>query len=273
MITKRNQPNKQLRGRQFEAAVVRLVEWWHNNFDLNHETGTRHQSYEEAHAESSKTAKGKARRTTPRSDSDNEDTGDADRIRSSKSLMKHALIMRGSRDTSAQLFTALCRSLDIPARLVFSLQPVLWRRDKTARSEEAESKIAERRTKQKARKKQKEDEIVAAEAASVASAARNSGSSSRASAAATPPIEPDREDSDMEHAMVIPSAALVSSKGKGRAINSFPGTGQTLGGTADTASMTPLKSKPAIHLRRTRPQGRRLGDSSTKSTRERMLHT
>jgi len=44
-----------------------------------------------------------------------------------KSLMKRALLMKGSRDMSAQLFTSCLRALDIPARLVFSLQPVTWR--------------------------------------------------------------------------------------------------------------------------------------------------
>jgi xeroderma pigmentosum group C-complementing protein len=47
-------------------------------------------------------------------------------IRGPKSLMKHALMQRGSRDISAQLFTALCRGLGIPARLVVSLQSVPW---------------------------------------------------------------------------------------------------------------------------------------------------
>lgn len=47
-------------------------------------------------------------------------------VRSVKSLMKHALQRYGSRDVSAQLFTALCRALGIPARLVVSLQSVPW---------------------------------------------------------------------------------------------------------------------------------------------------
>ena len=47
-------------------------------------------------------------------------------IRSPNSLMKHALMRNGSRDISAQLFTALCRGLGIPARLVVSLQSVPW---------------------------------------------------------------------------------------------------------------------------------------------------
>ena len=48
-------------------------------------------------------------------------------IKTPKSLMKHALMRSGSRDVSAQLFTALCRALGIPARLVVSLQSVPWR--------------------------------------------------------------------------------------------------------------------------------------------------
>ena len=51
---------------------------------------------------------------------------DVEIIRGPKSLMKHALTQSGSRDVSAQLFTALCRALGIPARLVVSLQSVPW---------------------------------------------------------------------------------------------------------------------------------------------------
>jgi xeroderma pigmentosum group C-complementing protein len=48
-------------------------------------------------------------------------------IRSCKSLQKHVLLRRGSRDVSAQLFTALCRALSVPARLVISVQSVPWK--------------------------------------------------------------------------------------------------------------------------------------------------
>jgi len=48
-------------------------------------------------------------------------------IRSCKSLQKHALLQQGTRDVSAQLFTALCRALGIPARLVVSVQSVPWK--------------------------------------------------------------------------------------------------------------------------------------------------
>lgn len=50
----------------------------------------------------------------------------SDQLRTVNSLMKHALMREGSADTSALLFTALCRALDIPARLTVSLQAVPW---------------------------------------------------------------------------------------------------------------------------------------------------
>lgn len=50
-----------------------------------------------------------------------------DRLKHFAALEKRAREMKGSRDFSVLLFTTLCRALDIPARLVFSLQPVDWR--------------------------------------------------------------------------------------------------------------------------------------------------
>lgn len=50
----------------------------------------------------------------------------AEEITSPASLMKRAAERSGSRETSAQLFCALCRSLGIPARLVVSPQPLSW---------------------------------------------------------------------------------------------------------------------------------------------------
>lgn len=55
------------------------------------------------------------------------DDDEGEVIRSCKSLQKHALLRYGSRDLSAQLFTALCRALGIPARLVVSVQSVPWK--------------------------------------------------------------------------------------------------------------------------------------------------
>jgi hypothetical protein len=65
-------------------------------------------------------------------------------VRSAKSLMKHALVRSGSRDVSSQLFTALCRALGVPARLVVSLQSVPWQtnvgRSKTPAKQKASNK-------------------------------------------------------------------------------------------------------------------------------------
>lgn len=60
-----------------------------------------------------------------RGETESEDEGEI--IRSCKSLQKHVLLQEGSRDVSAQLFTALCRALDIPARLIVSIQSVPWK--------------------------------------------------------------------------------------------------------------------------------------------------
>jgi hypothetical protein len=53
-----------------------------------------------------------------------------EQIRTVKSMMKKALQAKGGRDTSSQLFVALCRSLGLGARLVVSLQAVQWKADK-----------------------------------------------------------------------------------------------------------------------------------------------
>jgi xeroderma pigmentosum group C-complementing protein len=72
-----------------------------------------------------KDIKGKGRASKDENDRE-EDYPSSDRLRSAKSLMKHAILHSGSRDTSAILFTALCRALDVPARLVVSLQSIPW---------------------------------------------------------------------------------------------------------------------------------------------------
>lgn len=79
-----------------------------------------------------KSAKGRGKQKAPAPPPDVDwldfidDNEDVEVIRTEKSLMKHALQHSGTRDVSAQLFTALCRSLGIPARLVCSLQSVPW---------------------------------------------------------------------------------------------------------------------------------------------------
>lgn len=117
MIHKSRVPDQNKRGRLFEAAVTRLVEWWSGTFFSVVPTGhIRNRTIEE-----------NKRELTLRGDAIFNDEESGERIRSPNSLMKHALMQSGSRDTSAQLFTALCRALDIPARLVVSLQGTPWR--------------------------------------------------------------------------------------------------------------------------------------------------
>lgn len=120
MIHKSHVPDHNKRGRLFEATVTRLVEWWADTFFTVVPTGhIRNQTFEEVQQE--------IETGSSASRSLDDDTDGTEHVRSVNSLMKHALIHRGSRDTSAQLFTALCRALDIPARLVVSLQSVPWR--------------------------------------------------------------------------------------------------------------------------------------------------
>ncbi|KAF8340733.1 uncharacterized protein EI90DRAFT_3012505 [Cantharellus anzutake] len=257
IITPRNQPDRQLRGRQFEAALTRLVGWWSTRFLVNHELGIRHQSFDETAAKASRDAKGKGK-AKAQDDSEDELYGE-DRIRSAKSLMKHALMMKGSRDSSAQLFTALCRALGLPARLVVSLQSVLWRTDKRKPSEK--ESLHANRLRQQARKKEKDAQIEAAQASMVASSARDIGSSSGQQASPSPMSkEIEISDADMEGAL---TSLNVDGKNKGKGRDMFPGEGNTFAGaTSHTESSnqtpTPL-SKPPIRLRKSRPTGRRLG--------------
>lgn len=53
-------------------------------------------------------------------------------LASISSLYAAASTMKGSKDLSVQLFTALLRALDVPTRLVVSLQGVEWRSDSAA---------------------------------------------------------------------------------------------------------------------------------------------
>ncbi|KAA1469725.1 Rad4-domain-containing protein [Dentipellis sp. KUC8613] len=136
MIHKSRIPEAAKRGHLFEMSITRLVEWWSETFFEVLPTGhLRSRTFDDVQAEliakgmisdpnQNDKGKGKARQVEPDPYADDDD--DMEIIRSEKSLMKHALQRFGSRDVSAQLFTALCRSLDIPARLVVSLQSVPW---------------------------------------------------------------------------------------------------------------------------------------------------
>lgn len=134
MIHKKTQPDPIRRARLFESALFKLTEWWHSSFRVIPNKGVRSQSFAQVQQAISKSrgwslvfdsqdikGKGKAIELAE----DDEDPW-SDRLRSPKSLMKHALLREGSAETSSMLFTSLCRALDIPSRLVVSLQPCPW---------------------------------------------------------------------------------------------------------------------------------------------------
>ncbi|KAF5377814.1 hypothetical protein D9615_006671 [Tricholomella constricta] len=129
VIHKTRIPDQHQRGRTFEAAMANLAEWWSSTyFEVNRNGHIRNRTYEDVQA---RLAKLGPPSTDPEAVLDIEDIEDLldedpELIRSPKSLMKHVLMQNGSRDTSAQLFTALCRGLGIPARLVVSIQSVPW---------------------------------------------------------------------------------------------------------------------------------------------------
>ncbi|KAG6836082.1 hypothetical protein H0H93_011588 [Arthromyces matolae] len=129
MIHKSRVADQGLRGRMFEAAIVNLVEWWsQTHFEVIPSGHLKNRTFDDVQARLEKLGPPP---TDPDAVLDIEDVEDImgeepERIRSEKSLMKHALMGSGSRDVSAQLFTALCRGLGIPARLVASIQSVPW---------------------------------------------------------------------------------------------------------------------------------------------------
>ncbi|KAJ7464776.1 hypothetical protein B0H11DRAFT_2051338 [Mycena galericulata] len=130
MIHKSRFPEQHKRGRMFETAMGNLAFWWAKTFfDVTFEGHLRNRTFESVHSSM------ELRQLVPYPEYGKiwdvellqevlDDEGEP--IRSPKSLMKHALMQKGTRDTSAQLFTALCRGLGIPARLVVSLQSVPW---------------------------------------------------------------------------------------------------------------------------------------------------
>ncbi|KDR82961.1 hypothetical protein GALMADRAFT_238668 [Galerina marginata CBS 339.88] len=132
VIHKSRVPDQNQRGRIFEKAIENLTEWWTNSFfEVIPDGHIRNRTFDEIQQ------KLEIRGLHVKDESDPEATievetlqdiveDEVETIRSSKSLMKHALMQNGSRDTSAQLFTALCRGLGIPARLVVSVQSVPW---------------------------------------------------------------------------------------------------------------------------------------------------
>ncbi|KAI0042401.1 Rad4-domain-containing protein [Auriscalpium vulgare] len=134
MVHKSRVPDAAKRGHLFEMAVVRLAEWWASFFEVLSSGHLRNRTFDDVQAElvakglahiepSTLKGKEKARNYDWNAYDEDEET---EVVRTVKSLMKHALQRYGSRDVSAQLFTALCRALGAPARLVVSLQSVPW---------------------------------------------------------------------------------------------------------------------------------------------------
>jgi xeroderma pigmentosum group C-complementing protein len=260
MITKRAQPDKAFRGRQFEAGLARLASWWAESFRVHHNKGIRHQSYEEASesigdklasAKRSNDGKGKGKACdSSEGDDDAYDFGqDSERVRSEKSLMKHAIMMCGSPDMSAQLFTSLCRGLGLPARLVSSIQSVLWRREKSDKTKVTEKAL------QKSRKKLKDQTVLRRDAALVAAVARNAAGS-RSSSASTPtgskaPVmlvdTAQRDNTDAAGGME--DFVAVDLRTQKPAIPSL------------VRDPSPKLDEPVIRLRRSRPKGNVLGPS------------
>lgn len=138
-IHKKKEPDARRRGRLFEAALMRLTQWWQGTFFEAEERGSgeiQSRTFDEVaalirHRESMKVGRptlyhySLSYTESKHLDSDSEEEGEV--IRSVKSLQKHALLRYGSRDVSAQLFTALCRALGLPARHVVSIQSVPWK--------------------------------------------------------------------------------------------------------------------------------------------------
>ena len=232
-ITKSRIPDAAERGHRFESALTRLTEWWSDNFRVEPTGHIRNRTFDEVQKVVKQDTKGKGKARAVDLD-DDDDEGEV--IKSEKSLMKHALMMRGSRDTSAQLFTALCRALGIPARLVASLQSVPWQ-------------AAIGKPKPQVKKKTKSGSTGVGIGTSV--------STSKQKAA---PDDDDDDDMEMEE-VEIPGTPTGKGKGKGREGFTFPGAGQRI----DSGSTTPVngnmrgkqKAPPVIKLRKTR--GRKLG--------------
>lgn len=243
-ISRTRIPEASMRGRQFESAITHLAEWWSSTFRVEHTGHVRSRTFDEVQQQIAADAKGKGRAR--------DDEDEAEVIRSEKSLMKHALMLRGSRDTSAQLFTALCRALGIPARLVVSLQSVPWQ------ASVGKPKSPTKKTKDSASGKGK----------------------AKAKAVEDEPGEEnddeEDEDMDMEEVQIPNSPSLtVNSEGKGEAKENgtFPGDGQRVdGGSSTSANGTgegKQKAPPVIKLRKTR--GRKLGSAMSEKPKRSTL--
>ncbi|KAI5479522.1 hypothetical protein MNV49_003464 [Pseudohyphozyma bogoriensis] len=207
-ISKATMPNERDRSRAFDQALKDLLSWWWQSFELEGGRGIVRRIVGEVEEEIRENEVRKGNRKVDFADP-SRDGGEF--VRSEKSLMRRAQAKRGSRDMSAQLFTALCRSLDIPARLIFSVQGVDWKAQgasgKKAAASEVEDSDAGKRGKAKARGR------VGKPAAKAS--AKGKGKASTASSAA--PSETDDGNSSWEDprgnlGYTVPKANLRRSK-------------------------------------------------------------
>lgn len=174
-FNRQTHPNERDRSRLFDLALKDLLSWWYQTFTLQPSTlgiirrptseivtelSILDNSYQKSVSKSS--SKSKEAETEINLAQQLLETSLGESIQGPKSLMRRVVEKRGSKDISAQLFTALCRALGIPARLVFSLQGVDWKPEKgggkkklDAEGEEGDDEISSSKGKGKAKLKGK----------------------------------------------------------------------------------------------------------------------
>jgi xeroderma pigmentosum group C-complementing protein len=236
MIHKSRVPDQNKRGRLFETAIAHLVQWWSGAyFEVDFAGHIRNKTFDEVQSQIAG--------LSLEAILDLLEEQDSEVIRSPNSLMKHTLMRSGSRDTSAQLFTALCRALGIPARLVVSLQSVPW-----------QASVGKSKSTPKA------------------SGKRNRGVSTGKGKGREQVLDDveadDRSGSAMEESRIPSSSGQGDVKGKAKE-GSFPGEGQNLRGTLNVkidGNEGKEKAKPVIKLRKTKNKGQKLGASSPSRT-------
>lgn len=178
-------------------------------------------------------------------------------IKSPKSLMKHAVMRKGSRDVSAQLFTALCRALAIPTRLVASLQSMPWQTNigrPTPRSKYTQKMSFSEREEEEQEAVEEGKGIGKVKVA--ATSAERSDSES----------EHD-EDKDMEEVEIPSISTVYDGKGKGKSkVMSLTGIGQRLNGSlAVGGEEGKEKTRSPIKFEKTR-RSRSVSPSSSSSS-------
>jgi xeroderma pigmentosum group C-complementing protein len=238
----------------FEAAITNLVEWWSSTFfDVTFTGHIRNRTYDEVQT---KLITADLLSQDENSVMDLEALeealdNDGEVIRSSKSLMKHALMQSGCRDTSAQLFTALCRALGIPARMVVSLQSMPWQTGVGKPRPTYEKTNRKGKGKGKGKGKEKEKEMLELDNG----------------------VGEDEEDEEEFEEVDIPESVFAFPSGSDaksqRNEKVFTGIGQRLDGRPIPKSEKAKgkeKAKPVVNLRKAKSKGNVLGSSVESST-------